>query len=177
MRKRLRKFFLFLLATLFIFEAWLWETCGTIVSAVIRCIPFDRLKRYIASRIEHLSPYATLCVFIIPAIILLPLKVIALWFFTKGYWLGGIGTVLFSKLAGLGVMSFLFGACKPKLLQLRAIRWFYELCVRWKARAHRLVAPYMEAVRGAMGRIRSYFPRSKWLENIRRHMHNLRKPM
>lgn len=177
MRKRLRKFFLFLLATLFIFEAWLWEACGTIVSAVIRYIPFDRLKRYIADRIEHLSPYATLAVFVIPAAILLPFKLIAVWCFAEGYWLAGIGAVVFLKLAGLGVTSFLFGACKPKLMQLRAIRWLYEHCIYWRDRAYRLVAPYIKAVRRAMRRIRSYFPHSKLLEKIRRYMHNSRKTM
>ncbi len=171
----LKRIFLFILSVIFIIEAWLWETTGALVSRLVGWIPFDHIKRVITARVEHLSPYATLGVFVIPAIVLLPLKFIAVWLFTKGHLLGGMSMVLLSKLMGFGVASFLFTLCKPKLMQLRAIRWVYEHCIRARSYAANLVAPYMARIRASVAMLRSYLPRAKWLELWRAHRHKARK--
>lgn len=176
MRKKFRRFLLFFLAVIFIIEAWLWDITGRVVSYVVAHLPFERLKQIIAYRIEHFSPWLTLTVFLIPLLLLLPLKVVALWLFTKGHVFGGVSTVLFSKLAGLGVTSFLFTVCKPKLMQLRLIRWIYETLIHWKRRAKALVAPYMESIREAMRSLRALLPQSTKLAALRARVHKARQP-
>lgn len=174
-RRGIKKSLLFFLAALFIFEAWLWEATGACIRRLIGWVPYQRLKNYIAEHIVHLSPWLTLGIFIIPALLLLPLKFATLFLLAKGYVLPGIGMALFAKLVGLGVSSFLFALCKPKLMELRFIRWLYGQCLYWRERAHRLVAPHIERVRGVAARLRALWPRSKWLENLRLRVHSLRK--
>jgi hypothetical protein len=174
-QRAIKKSLLFLLAALFILEAWLWEVTGACIRRAIGWVPYQRLKTYIAEHIVHCSPWLTLGIFIIPALLLLPLKFATLFLLAKGYVLPGIGMALFAKLIGLGVSSFLFTLCKPKLMELRFIRWLYGQCLYWRERAQRLVAPYMTRVREAVVRLRALWPRSKWLEKLRLRVHSLRK--
>ena len=53
---------------------------------------------------------ATLMVFAVPAALLFPLKLLAIWFIAHEQWLFAFGTIVFAKLLGLGVTSFLFTA-------------------------------------------------------------------
>lgn len=175
-KKRLRRSLLIFLALLFMVEAWLWDKTGAAIAALLRHLPWERLRLQVERRILHLSPWMTLGVFIIPAMVLLPLKFIALWLIAHGFFLGGVSTVLLAKLAGLGVTSFLFTLCKPKLLQLRGIRWLYEWLLRLRNRAAALVRPYTAHIKRMTRRIRARFPRSKLLEKMRGRVHKTRRP-
>ena len=75
----LRRFLLILLALFFLFEAWLWEKLAPIVAWIVERLPFARLKQALARSIEELPPPATLVVFIVPFILLLPLKILEVW--------------------------------------------------------------------------------------------------
>ncbi len=166
-----------ILALIFLLESWLWEVTGALVARFIAALPFERFKLWFGNLIQHFSPLATLALFAIPVLILLPLKVVALWLLAKGFVLGGITAILSAKLVGLGVSSFLFALCKPKLLQLRFIAWLYHHCLYWRDRAHALVAPYTRVIRRLMKRLRpeTGFSR-KLLAKLRRKMHKLRHP-
>ena len=74
-----------LLALVFLFEAWLWEHLRPLVAWVVGLIAWDRLKARVAAWIEHLPPYATLLVFLVPIILLFPVKLLRLW--TAAIWL------------------------------------------------------------------------------------------
>lgn len=175
MRHPLKKFAILALAALFMLEAWLWDVTGAAIRHVLGWIPYQRLKLWVAARVEHLSPWLTLGVFIIPALVLLPLKFLTLLLFAEGHVLSGIGMALFAKLAGLGVSSFLFTLCKPKLMELRFIRWLYTHCIYWRDRAHVLLAPYKAQLREGMASLRALLPRGKGLEKLRARMHSLRR--
>lgn len=176
MKHRLRKFPIFFLAAFFLLESWLWDVTGRFVAFAVGWISIEHYKRRFAKWIANFSPWLTLTVFAIPVLILLPFKFLALWLLAHGYVWAGLGMILLAKLAGLGVSSFLFLLCKPKLLQLRGVRWLYEACVRLRGRAHALVAPYTEPLRAAIRQLRARFPRSKLLVKLRARMHRFRKP-
>ena len=139
--RRLLRPFLVLLALVFLFEAWLWSKLAPIVAWVVGCIPLKGFKIWLATSIERLPPAATLVVFIVPFILLLPLKVLEGWFFVHRNWLGAIATLIVAKLLGLGVTAFIFEVTRPKLLQLAWFRWLYEHVMVWLAWAHGLVDP------------------------------------
>jgi len=82
-RRVLRPILIFL-AILFLIEAWLWDRLEPIVAWIVDRIPLQRLKRRIAASIDHLPPPATLAVFIVPFVVLLPLKLFAIWLITEG---------------------------------------------------------------------------------------------
>jgi hypothetical protein len=174
-KKKLRRVLLITLAILFLVESWLWDTMGAAIARVIRAIPFERIKHFIASRIEHLSPMLTLGVFIIPVMVLLPFKFFALWLLAKGFVLSGILSILGAKLVGLGVTSFLFVLCKPKLLQLRGVNWRYYKCLHWREVAHRLVSPYTRYIRRYIRALKPSGPMGKLLWKLRARMHKVRE--
>src|SRR5262245_41798638 len=85
--RRLLKPLWILLALVFLFEAWLWEHLRPIVAWIVDRIRWDTLKAQVAQRIEHLPPAATFLVFLVPVVLLLPLKIVGLWMLAHGSWL------------------------------------------------------------------------------------------
>src|SRR5216684_347835 len=72
--KRLARPFWVILALLFLFEAWLWDRLAPIVGRLVTVIPWGRIKPALVRLVDRLSPQATLVVFVVPFILLLPLK-------------------------------------------------------------------------------------------------------
>jgi len=147
MMRRLLRPFLILLALVFLFEAWLWRHLAPIVGRVVALIPWAVFKANVAAAIERLPPYPTLLVFLIPVILLLPLKIVGFWMLAHGFWLGAMAVLSLAKVVSLGVTAFIFDLTRPKLLQLTWFRWFYEHMIVWLAWAHELVEPTKERIR------------------------------
>jgi hypothetical protein len=147
MHHRLLRPLWIVLALLFLLEAWLWDHLEPIVARVVNLVPWGKLKEKLARLIEHLPPWAVLIVFIIPFIVLLPLKFLEVYFLAKRQWLA-VGVVLIlAKLLGVGVTAFIFDVTRDKLLQMawfcRMYEWFLELR-QW---AHGITEPVRERVR------------------------------
>jgi hypothetical protein len=112
------------LALLLLLEAWLWDHLEPIVARVVNVIPWGRVKVSLARVIEKLPPYAALVVFVIPVLVLLPLKFLEVYFLATRNWFGAIAVLIFAKLLGLGVTAFVFDVTRGKLLQ---IVWFQRM--------------------------------------------------
>ena len=138
--RRLFRPFLILLALIFLVEAWLWSHLAPIVAWIVDHIPLRRIKVWAAAAIERLPPYATLAVFVVPVILLLPLKFLGLWMLAHGQWLGALAVLGLAKVVSLGVTAFIFDLTREKLLQLAWFRQLYDW-VLWlleqRARARR----------------------------------------
>jgi hypothetical protein len=139
--RRLLHPLLILLALFFLLEAWLWERLAPIVAWVVARIPLHKVKARIATWIEGLSPAATLVVFVVPFIVLSPLKFLEVWFVARHNWLGVVATLVLAKVLGLGVTAFIFDVTRPKLLQLPWFARLYSRVLVWLAWAHALVDP------------------------------------
>src|SRR5436309_15408255 len=146
MRRWLKPVWIFL-AVLFLIEAWLWDHLEPIVARVVAVIPWQRLKALLARRIATLSPTATLLVFLVPVIVIVPFKVLGLWLVAEGYWVHAAGMLLLAKIAGLGTTAFVFDACRDKLLQLVWFRLLYESLLALRDWAHSMVDPIMHNIR------------------------------
>ena len=79
MRRWLRPLWV-ILAPVFLLEAWLWDHLEPIVARVVNLVPWGRVKVWLKGTIEGLPPWAALGVFIIPLIVLLPLKFLEVFF-------------------------------------------------------------------------------------------------
>jgi hypothetical protein len=115
-----------ILALLLLLEAWLWDHLEPIVARVVNVIPWGRVKTVLGRMIEKLPPYASLIVFIIPVLILLPLKFLEVYFIATYNWIGAIVVLIFAKLLGLGVTAFVFDVTRGKLLQIAWFRRLYD---------------------------------------------------
>ncbi len=145
--RRLVRVFWVILAIIFLFEAWLWAQLAPIVAFIVALLPLHAVKAKIAAAIEGLPPALTLIVFIIPAAILLPIKLSAIWLFHHHHWLAGIAVLVFAKLAGLGVTAFIFEVTRPKLMQMAWFARLYDLVMRGLAWAHAMVDPIKRRLR------------------------------
>lgn len=149
MRRWLKPFWV-LLALLFLFEAWLWEKLQRAVAWLVRRLALPALRARLAAAIEHLPPWATLIVFIVPVLLLLPIKIAGLWMLAHGSWLGAMAMLAVAKVVSVGVTAFIFDATRPKLLQMAWFRQLYGWVMRGLAWAHGLVDPVKEEVRAWM---------------------------
>ena len=151
--RRILKPFLILLALLFLFEAWLWEHLRPIVAWAVGFVAWDKLKTRLAALIDRLPPFAVLIVFVIPFIVLLPLKFLEVYFIVHRQWIATILVLVLAKLLGLGVTAFIFDVTKSKLLQMAWFRWLYETMLVWLAKAHALVDPIKQRIKQQLRRL------------------------
>lgn len=154
MRRVLRPLWI-VLALLFLLEAWLWDHLEPIVARAVNFIPWGKLKEKLARAIENLPPWATLIVFVIPFIILLPLKLLAAYFLATSNWLGAAVILTLAKLLGLGVTAFVFDVTRDKLLQMAWFRRMYDWFMWLRDWAHAQTDPVRERIRQWMWLMRS----------------------
>jgi hypothetical protein len=147
MMRRLLQPLWVLLAIVFLIEAWLWDHLEPIVARVVAQFPLRTFKRWLADRVDTLSPEMTLIVFIVPVVPLFPLKLLGLWLFTHGYWVSAILVIIFAKLLGVGVTAFIFDVTRPKLLQMGWFQRLYDFINGLRSRARVLVEPIMARIR------------------------------
>jgi len=125
--------FKWLLALLILFEEWGWEPLQRLLARVGRSPGL----RWIEAWVQRLPPYAALALFAVPALALLPIKILALWLISLGRVLLGTVVILLAKLVGTAVLARLFTLTQPALMQLG---WFARGYARWSAWKESLLA-------------------------------------
>lgn len=156
-----------LLALVFLLEAWLWDHLEPVVARIVAWIPLHKFKHWLAERISHLSPPLTLVVFLVPAVLLFPLKLLGVWLLAHQIWLGAAAVIVFGKLVGVGVAAFIFDVTKPKLMQMAWFHRVYGWVIDARAWALNLVAPIMRRLRRSMRMLRTRGA-PRWLRVIQR---------
>jgi hypothetical protein len=148
--RRLLRPFLILIALLFLLEAWLWSHLAPVVAFVVARIPLYRLKARMAAAIERLPPTGTLVVFLVPVVLLFPMKLLGVWLLARGVWLGALLVLALAKTVSLGVTAFIFDLTRPKLLELAWFRYLYARVLAWLDWAHALIDPIKLRIRIAL---------------------------
>lgn len=170
--RRLIHPFLVLLAIIFLIETWLWRRLEPVVERIVALIPLRAVKAWLAGTIRKLPPAAALTVFVVPVILLMPLKFVGLWLLAQKQWFAAGVVLVFAKLVGVAITAFVFEMVRPKLLQLVWFRWLYDHILTGLAWAHRLVDPIKQRIRRLL---RMFGPRRagrtlRLLWRIRRRM-------
>jgi len=143
MRKLVRAFWV-VLALIFLLEAWLWDHLQPVVARVVAIVPWRRLKARVATVVRTLSPNATLVVFLVPVIVLLPLKFFEVWLLAHRYWLSAAALLVLAKLLGLGITAFVFDVTRAKLLRIDWFRRLYDTLIWLRQWAHDIVDPIQQ---------------------------------
>ncbi len=120
----LKSLFGWLLALVILFEEWGWEPLQRALAWVGQLPGL----RWLESRIQALPPYGALAIFLLPTLMLLPVKLLALWLIGQGKLLGGTLVILTAKVVGTAIMARLFRLTHETLMQLA---WFARLYTRW----------------------------------------------
>ena len=159
----------FFLALIFLIEAWLWDHLEPIVARIVAMIPLRRFKRWLAQRVERLSPALTLLVFLVPVVLLFPVKFVEVWLLANHYWISALVLIVAMKFIGVGIVAFIFDVTRPKLLQMPWFVRLYEWVLDIRRRAGEIVAPTMARIRAMVAQIRSG-PSSRLMRTV----HHLR---
>lgn len=110
-------------ALLLLLEEWCWAL-GLRLGAWIGRAPG---LAWVEARVRTLPPYAALCAFLLPGLLLFPVKLLALVAIANGHAASGITTIVVAKLGGAAVVARLYALTLPTLL---AVGWFAR-CHGW----------------------------------------------
>lgn len=156
---RLLRGLLLALAALVLFiEEWGWRPLTAWAARLARWPPLARLE----ARIAALPPRWALALFIVPAVALFPVKLVALWLIHLGRTTLGLLVIVAAKLIGTALVGRLFILTEPQLLQFA---WFARALGWWRAtkeciRAAVHAAPAWRAMRAAARRWRLWLRRA-----------------
>jgi hypothetical protein len=117
-----------LVALVILFEEWGWEPLQRLLARLGR-LP---LLRQIEGLITRLPPKAALAVFLLPTLLLLPIKLLALWFIGNGHRLLGLLVIVAAKLVGTAVVARLFTLTRPALMTMPRFAAWYGRWTTWK---------------------------------------------
>ena len=125
-QRALRVLAVWTLGVVLVFEEWGWQPLQNLLARVLRGLGLEALER----RIAALPPRAALALFALPALALLPIKLLALYWIAQGHQLLGIGLIVAAKVAGTAFVARLFTLTQPALMRLA---WFAVSYTRWAA--------------------------------------------
>jgi hypothetical protein len=148
-----------LAALLLLLEEWCWDV-GARLGAGLADWP---LLMAVEARVRLLPPWGALCLFVLPGLLLLPVKLLALMAIAHGHAISGVATIVIAKLGGAAVVARLYALTLPTLLAVgwfaRCHGWFMRLKKRWVGRlrasqAFLQAAALLRAMRRALRRWR-----------------------
>ena len=114
------------LALLILFEEWGWEPLRR-VFALLAKLP---VIRQVEALLKRLPPRWAFVVLLLPSLLILPVKLLALWLVAEGRVTLGITVIIAAKLIGTALLAWLFQLIQPALMELP---WFARLHGRWTA--------------------------------------------
>jgi hypothetical protein len=144
-----------LAAAVVFFEQVLIRWLNVVMAALARWPPVKRLE----ARLVRLPPYAALLVFGAPSILILPVKLSAVWFVVHGQYSLAVSVVVAAKLVATAMVGRLYWLLRPNL---RTIPWFARLDTwffDWRDRTYAFVRslPAWQTAAALVRRLRARF--------------------
>jgi hypothetical protein len=124
LRKLLAAPFVAIATVIILLEDWLWDDLQRLAAALGRLPIFKQIE----SLIVGLPPYACLLTFAAPSLLLIPVKLAALYFISHQQATLGLLTAVGAKIAGTALVARIYKLTENKLLQ---IGWFATLHERF----------------------------------------------
>jgi hypothetical protein len=156
----LRGFGLVLAAIVILVEEWGWRPLTAFAAWLARMLHLQRLEALIA----RASPRVALLLFLAPAVLLFPLKLVALWLIGEGRTGLGIGIIVAAKVLGTAFVGRLFVLVER---QLMTFAWFARALQWWQQTKLKIV----EAVRRSAPWRTARALRRLWSAWLRKAMH------
>lgn len=153
--RAIRGLFTGLLALLILFEEWGWEPLQRGLARIGQ-LP---VLRQMEALIRRLPPHLALLVFLLPSLLLLPVKLLAIWLIALGQKTLGLVVILLAKIGGTAVVARLFTLTKPALMQMG---WFARLYTRWTTWKEALLARVRASWAWRTGRAVKRLLRLRW---------------
>jgi hypothetical protein len=165
----------FLLALLFLLEAWLWDLFVPPIRALIERIGWQHIKERLGLWLVSLPHWLIVLIFVLPDTILFPVKLGGLWLVAQGHVVIGTGIFVAAKTLSLGITVLLFELCRARLLELLWFRWIYEKIEAARLWAQTQTEPIKRELRDLIQNLRSRLAPTR--SHILRMMERLRDKM
>ena len=120
-----------LIALIIVFEEWGWRPLAAALGKLARLKPIAWLE----AQIQRLPPYGALLVFGAPSILILPLKLVAVFLIASGREFEATLLFIGAKIVGTAIVARLFQLTEAQLLQ-----------IPWFARAYGVFMPWKDAL-------------------------------
>ena len=105
-----------------------------------------RLWARLEAAVRALPPWAALLVFLVPVLMLLPVKLLALFLLGRGHATSAVLLLVGAKLAGTAIVARLFQLVEPALMRIPLFARWYP---RWKQWKDRVLAYVRQSAPGA----------------------------
>ena len=130
-RRFLRGVLLVLAAAVLFIEEWGWRPLTACMAWFAKWPPVARLETFI----RGLSSRWALVLFLVPAVLLFPVKLVALWLIHQGRTALGLSVIVAAKLLGTALVGRLFVLTESQLLKFA---WFARAVAWWRATKERM---------------------------------------
>jgi hypothetical protein len=124
LKKLLAAPFILLAAIVILFEDWLWDDLLRLMAALGR-LP---VVRQVEGLVAALPPYGALATFAAPSLLLVPVKLAALWLVAHKHALLGLLMIIAAKIVGTALVARIYTLTQAQLLR---IAWFAALHARF----------------------------------------------
>lgn len=138
-------------------EEFGWRPLSAWLARLARWPPLHRLE----TRIQRLPARLALGLFLVPAVLLFPLKLAALALIHAGHAASGVVLIVGAKVLGTAVVGRLFVLLEPQLMEFA---WFVRALQWWRATKRKVNI----ALRSSMLWHRFSSVRRRWREWLRR---------
>lgn len=128
----MKKILLNVLAVFLLIEEWLWDALvklGSRLSVWLHLLRFDHW-------LLMASPGIAMTAFLMPVVLIAPVKLIAFWLIAHGQVIQGIGLLLATKLSATLLISHIFSLTRSKLMTFVWFAFLYTTITRWLTWAH-----------------------------------------
>ena len=120
---RILKPFVFLVAAIyFVVDAVFLTAARPVARQLAGLKVFDSLRTWIVS----LRPYPTLALFMVPVVVLEPVKPVAAYLTATGHIMGGLTVFVVGEILKLVLIERLFSVSRDKLMSIPAFAWCYD---------------------------------------------------
>jgi len=140
-----------LFAVVLFIEEWGWRPLSAWAARLAYWPPLARFE----ARIRRWPPKYALALFLVPAVLMFPVKVLALWLIHLGHTGLGLAVILAAKVLGTALVGRLFIVTEAQLVQFA---WFARALAWWRGTKQRvkealLRATWWRAVRAEYRRL------------------------
>jgi hypothetical protein len=126
----------------FVVDALFYWLVKPIANLLGRLAMMARVRAWIQS----LGPYPTLVLFLVPVIILEPVKPVAFYLMGTGHFMSGTLVLVVGEILKITIVERLFQLGRDKLMTIRAFAWAYNVVMGWLAFLQSL-PPWQAALR------------------------------
>lgn len=98
---------------------------------LLRKIANLKLFKSIAAWIASLGPYPTLALFVVPLVLLEPIKPFSAYVIASGHFLLGVLVLVFGEVLKITIVERIFHIGRDKLMTIKAFAWIYNFVFGW----------------------------------------------